>query len=460
MLTENQSLMIIGAGLAGCEAAWAAAQRDISVKLYEMRPLKMTAAHRTDGLAELVCSNSLGSALPDKAPGLLRAEMQMLDSLLMKIADECRVPAGSALAVDRSLFSIKVNEAIESHPRIELIRKEITEIPRDQVVIVASGPLTSDALAADLSKLIGEEHLYFFDALAPIIEGDSIDQKIAFAGSRYNRGVTEKGDYLNCPFTREEYEAFVSALLTAETIPLKPFEEAIRSGVKAGKGLFFEGCLPIEILAARGMDALAFGPLRPIGLTDPRTGRRPWAVLQLRLEDNFASAYNMVGFQTNLRYPEQDRVFRLIPGLAEASFLRYGQMHRNSYINAPAQLNQFLQLKSHPNVFIAGQLSGIEGYMGNIASGLMSGMNAASYLKREPYLQLPEETMIASLIRSITSADPESFQPIKANMGILPALKELVKQKTDRAHKLSQRSLIALKTFLLKNSAKMDPVEQ
>jgi methylenetetrahydrofolate--tRNA-(uracil-5-)-methyltransferase len=230
--------------------------------------------------------------------------------------------------------------------------------------------------------------------------------------------------------------------------------------VKAGKGLFFEGCLPIEILAARGMDALAFGPLRPIGLTDPRTGRRPWAVLQLRLEDNFASAYNMVGFQTNLRYPEQDRVFRLIPGLAEASFLRYGQMHRNSYINAPAQLNQFLQLKSHPNVFIAGQLSGIEGYMGNIASGLMSGMNAASYLKREPYLQLPEETMIASLIRSITSADPESFQPIKANMGILPALKELVKRKTDRAHKLSQRSLIALKTFLLKNSAKMDPVEQ
>lgn len=450
MSRENLSLTIIGAGLAGCEAAWAAAQRGIFVKLYEMRPLRMTGAHRTDGLAELVCSNSLGSALPDKAPGLLRAEMQMFDSLLMKIADECRVPAGSALAVDRSLFSAGVHASIESHARIELIREEITEIPRDQVVIVASGPLTSDALAADLSKMIGEDQLYFFDALAPVIDADSIDRTIAFAGSRYDRGVTEAGDYLNCPFTREEYENFITALLAAETIPLKPFEEAIRSGVKAGKGLFFEGCLPVEILAARGMEALAFGPLRPIGLIDPRTGKRPWAVLQLRLEDNYASAYNMVGFQTNLRYPEQDRVFRLIPGLAEASFLRYGQMHRNSYINAPARLNQFLQLKSNPKVFVAGQLCGIEGYMGNIASGLLAGMNAASCLKGEPCLELPEETMTASLIRAIISADPESFQPIKANMGILPVLDEPVKSKKDRAHRLSERSLTALRALLQK----------
>lgn len=442
-----KNLTVIGAGLAGCEAAWAAAQRGVEVNLYEMRPKKMTAAHKTDGLAELVCSNSLGSLLPVKAPGLLRAEMQYFGSLLIRVAETCRVPAGSALAVDRDLFSTAVLEAIEAHSGIHLIREEVTEINQDSPTIIATGPLTSDALTEKLTELTGSDHLYFFDALAPIVDADSIDMSVAFRGSRYNRGVTDEGDYINCPFNRGEYEEFVSALLSAERIPLKSFEENIRKGVKAGKGIFFEGCLPIEVLAQRGMDALAYGPLRPTGLIDPRTGKRPWAVLQLRLENQYASAYNLVGFQTNLRFPEQSRVFRLIPGLKNAEFLRYGQMHRNTYLNAPALLDRSLRLKSHPNIFIAGQLCGIEGYMGNIASGLLAGMNAAAFLKGESFPEIPQETMLSSLIRAIIESDRETFQPVKANFGLLPPLPEPLKPKTDRARCLSDRSIKSLEIY-------------
>ena len=359
-------ITIIGGGLAGSEAAWQAAQNGIDVKLYEMRPRKKTGAHQTGDLAELICSNSLGSNLPDRASGLLKSEMRRMGSMLLECAEENAVPAGGALAVDREGFARAVTGRIEKHPRIEVIRAEVTEIPQ-KPTIIASGPLTSDRLSKAISALTGEEHLYFFDAIAPIVHFESINMDIAFRASRYGRGEQNEGDYINCPFNKEEYERFIKALLEAERIELHSFEEEIKRGVKAGAHNYFEGCLPAEIIAERGEKSLAFGPLRPVGLDDPRTGRRPYAALQLRQDNLAGDLYNMVGFQTNLKFLEQRRVFRMIPGLENVEFARYGQMHRNTFISSPSLLRPTLQFHNRDDLLFAGQISGVEGYIGNIA---------------------------------------------------------------------------------------------
>ena len=355
--------IIIGGGLAGSEAAWQAAQRGLKVKLYEMRPSLQTGAHQTQDLAELVCSNSLGSNLPDRASGLLKSEMRMLGSMLVECAESTALPAGGALAVDRERFAQLVTERISNHPNIKIVREEMLAIP-DTPTIIASGPLTSPALSQSIAALSGEEHLFFFDAIAPVIQADSINMDIAYRASRYGDNETGDGDYINCPFTKDEYYIFVEALMKAERIELRSFEEAIKSGVKAGH--FFEGCLPIEIIAERGIDSLAFGPMRPVGLRDPRSDKRPHAVVQLRQDNLAGSLYNMVGFQTNLKFPEQKRVLRLIPGLENAEFLRYGQMHRNTFIASPKLLRPTLQHNQRDDLFFAGQITGVEGYMGNI----------------------------------------------------------------------------------------------
>ncbi len=439
-------ITVVGGGLAGCEAAWQLARRGIRVRLFEMRPGRMTGAHRTDRLAELVCSNSLGSKLPDRASGILLAELHRCASLLAHCAEETAIPAGSALAVDRERFASAVTAAIEREPLIELVREEVTEAP-PRPAIIASGPLTSPALAASLAELTGAAHLYFYDAIAPVVEGETVDRSIAFAASRYGRDAGGEGDYLNCPFTNEEYDRFIEALRTAERIPLRDFEQAIDQGVCAGEGPMFEGCLPIEVLARRSREAPAFGPLRPVGLRDPRTGRRPHAVLQLRREDAAGERWNLVGCQTNLRESEQERVFRLVPGLAHARFVRYGHMHRNTYMCAPRLLDRSLQLRAAPGVWIAGQLCGVEGYLGNIATGLVTAIAAASALAgREPPVW-PEDTMIGSLVRVLVSARPETFQPVKANLGLLPPLETRI-GRTDRGRLLAARALSALETFL------------
>ncbi len=341
-------LTVIGGGLAGCEAAWQAAQRGIQVELYEMRPVRQTPAHVTDKLAELVCSNSLGSRLPDRASGLLKAELDRLGSLILACAEETALPAGGALAVGREAFAELVTQRIESHPNIRVVRQEVTAIPTDRPVIVASGPLTSDALTAEIARLSGQEHLYFFDAIAPTVAADSINMEIAFRASRYGRGEEEEGDYINCPLNEEEYNCFVDALLAAETIELRAFERHMWEDPR-----FFEGCLPVEVIARRGRQALAFGPMRPVGLTDPRTGRRPYAVVQLRQDNLAGTLYNLVGFQTNLKWGEQQRVFRLIPGLENAEFVRYGMMHRNTFINSPRLLRPTLQFRERDDLFFA-----------------------------------------------------------------------------------------------------------
>ncbi len=411
----NKELTIIGGGLAGCEAAWQAAQQGIMVSLYEMRPLKSTGAHISAGLAELVCSNSLGSERVDRASGLLLQELISLNSVLVKCALETKIPAGRALAVDRQKFSDRVTEIIENHPHIKVFRQEITSIP-NQPCIIASGPLTSSALSAAIAQFTEKSNLFFYDAVAPIVQKETINFKIAFLSSRYQK---ESDDYINCPLTKEEYEQFVRELLSAERIPLREFESQINQGVTTGKDRFFEGCLPIEVLAKRGQDTLAFGPLRPTGLHDPHSGKRPYAVVQLRQDNIAASLYNMVGFQTNLTYPEQKRVFRLIPGLENADFARYGQMHRNTFLFAPEILKPTLQAVNRADLFFAGQLIGIEGYLGNIASGLLAGINAARYLNGEETITLPQGCMLGSLIYYITHAKPEDFQPMKANYGLL-----------------------------------------
>ena len=411
----NKELTIIGGGLAGCEAAWQAAQQGIMVSLYEMRPLKSTGAHISAGLAELVCSNSLGSERVDRASGLLLQELISLNSVLVKCALETKIPAGRALAVDRQKFSDRVTEIIENHPHIKVFRQEITSIP-NQPCIIASGPLTSSALSAAIAQFTEKSNLFFYDAVAPIVQKETINFKIAFLSSRYQK---ESDDYINCPLTKEEYEQFVRELLSAERIPLREFESQINQGVSTGKDRFFEGCLPIEVLAMRGQDTLAFGPLRPTGLHDPHSGKRPYAVVQLRQDNIAASLYNMVGFQTNLTYPEQKRVFRLIPGLENADFARYGQMHRNTFLFAPEILKPTLQAVNRADLFFAGQLIGIEGYLGNIASGLLAGINAARYLNGEETITLPQGCMLGSLIYYITHAKPEDFQPMKANYGLL-----------------------------------------
>lgn len=441
-----KELIVIGGGLAGSEAAWQAAERGLLVTLYEMRPLTPTGAHESDALAELVCSNSLGSNAPDRAGGVLKSEVRRLGSMLLECAEETALPAGSALAVDRLAFARRVTERISAHPRIRLVREEMPVIPNAPAVI-ASGPLTSSRLADQIAALSGSDHLYFFDAIAPIVLSHSIDMNIAFRASRYDQGEQDAGDYINCPFNKEEYLAFVEALQTAERIALKSFELDLESGVNAGH--FFEGCLPVEILARRGEKSLAFGPMRPVGLTDPRTGRRPYAVLQLRQDNLAGDLYNLVGFQTNLKFPEQRRVFRMIPGLQQAEFARYGQMHRNTFIASPRLLRPTLQWHNRDDLFFAGQITGVEGYMGNIATGLLAGWNAARLLHNQPPLTLPAETMLGALCHYITHAALKDFQPMKSNFGILPPLENTEKMgKRERASAYAARAAHSLEDFL------------
>ena len=433
-MEENQ-LTVIGGGLAGTEAAWQAAQRDIKVALYEMRPRKTTPAHTTDKLAELVCSNSLGSILPDRAPGLLKNELQQLGSLLLRIAEETSVPAGGALAVDRERFSVRVTEEISTHPNIDVIKQEVKAVP-DGPCIIATGPLTAETLAGEIATMVGDEYLYFYDAIAPLVEAASIDMTVAYRASRYNRGTEADGDYINCPFSKKEYYAFVEALQDAETIQLRDFEREDPH--------FFEGCLPVEQIVRRGQDSLAFGPMRPVGLIDPRTGKRPYAVLQLRQDNLAGSLYNMVGFQTNLRFPEQKRVFQMIPGLQNAVFARYGQMHRNTFLNSPTMLAPSMQYRHRQDLFFAGQITGVEGYVGNIGTGLLAGINAARHLHGQDLLVLPPVTMLGALCHYVTNASPEDFQPMKANFGILPALEIPPRNKRERYHAYAERAADSL----------------
>jgi methylenetetrahydrofolate--tRNA-(uracil-5-)-methyltransferase len=449
-------LTVIGGGLAGSEAAWQAAQRGLKVRLYEMRPTLQTGAHQTHDLAELVCSNSLGSNLPDRASGLLKNETRLLGSMLLECAEEASLPAGGALAVDRELFAKLVTERIESHPNIKIIREEVKEIPTTPTII-ASGPLTSPTLSQSIAALSGEEHLFFFDAIAPVIHAEAINMETAFRASRYGTGEQDEGDYINCPFTKEEYYTFVDALLKAERIELRAFEEAIKSGVKAGH--FFEGCLPVEIIAERGLDSLAFGPMRPVGLRDPRTGKRPYAVVQLRQDNLAGSLYNLVGFQTNLKFPEQKRVLRMIPGLENAEFLRYGQMHRNTFIASPKLLRPTLQHITRDDLFFAGQITGVEGYMGNIATGLLAGVNAARILHNEEPITLPQTTMLGALCHYVTHADLKDFQPMKANFGILPPMEFLSKiGKRERGQAYAERALEDLRSILTNNEEIASPL--
>ncbi|HEX2979388.1 MAG TPA: methylenetetrahydrofolate--tRNA-(uracil(54)-C(5))-methyltransferase (FADH(2)-oxidizing) TrmFO [Anaerolineaceae bacterium] len=444
-----EELIIIGGGLAGCEAAWQAAERGIRVVLYEMRPHVQTGAHTNGNLAELVCSNSLGSRLVDRASGLLKEELRSMHSMLLECAEASALPAGGALAVDREAFAAMISARIESHPKIRLVREEAREIPPGPAII-ASGPLTSPTLSAAIAQLTGEDHLFFYDAIAPVVAAESIDMSIAFRASRYRQREDEgDGDYVNCPFSDAQYDAFIQALTSAERIEIQPFEKVMETGVKAGAGAYFEGCLPVEVLARRGLQCLAFGPMRPTGLHDPRTGARPRAILQLRQDNLTGSLYNMVGFQTNLRFPEQKRVFRMVPGLENAEFVRYGQMHRNTFIASPKFLRPSLQTQARSDLFFAGQITGVEGYMGNIATGLLAGWNAARVLLGQAPLVFPNTTMLGALCYYITHAEMKDFQPMKANFGILPALN--VQKRMTRAERFglfSQRAIADLRPFL------------
>ena len=431
----RQDIVIIGGGLAGSEAAWQAANRGARVTLYEMRPKEPTPAHKTGFLAELVCSNSLGSDDSVTAPGILKAEMRLLGSLIMKIADEARVPAGSALAVDRDVFAQKITQALESHPNIRIVHEHVAAIPADAIVIVATGPLTSDALAAELKTLTRSQHLYFFDAIAPIVDAESIDHDLVFRASRYDKG---DADYLNCPMTEIEYEAFYQALLSADKVVPKEFE----------KVPYFEGCLPIEVMAERGRDTMMFGPLKPVGLTDPKTQARPYAVVQLRMENQHGTCYNLVGFQTKLTYGAQKRVFRMIPGLANVEFLRYGSVHRNTFVNAPALLQTSLQLKYQPRVFIAGQLVGVEGYTEAAASGGLAGINAARLLQNMDPVTAPETTAHGSLLHYIVTSDARHFQPMNMNYGLFPPLVSRIRDKRERQTQIARRALEDFSTWM------------
>ncbi len=438
--TIQRPVTVIGGGLAGCEAAWQLAERGVPTILYEMRPVKTTAAHTTGDLAELVCSNSLGSDIIDRAPGLLKEELRRLGSMVIGVADQFRLPAGSALAVDRLGFSAAVTSKVEAHPNITLVRAEVERIPSEGVVIVASGPLTSPALASDIQQFTGSTNLFFYDAIAPIVDLESVNMDIAYRASRYGKGSSDEGDYINCPLNKDEYTAFVEALLSAERIELRDFEKDQAS--------FFEGCLPVEIMAARGEKALAYGPLRPVGLRDPRTNMRPYAVVQLRQDNAAGILYNLVGFQTNLKYTEQKRVLRLIPGLENADFVRYGSMHRNTYINAPTILEQTLQARNRANLFFCGQIAGLEGYAGNIAGGWVAGFNAAQLVHNRPLRTLPRNTMMGAMLYYITHANPDDFQPMKANFGLVTPFEELVKGKRARAERYAARALQDLNDWL------------
>lgn len=446
-IQQMSELIIIGGGLAGCEAAWQAAARGINVTLYEMRPHTTTPAHTTSFLAELVCSNSLGAKDIHHASGLLMEELSKLDSLVLQCAKQTALPAGGALAVDRAAFATLITEKISTHPKIRIVRQEITEIPQ-QPAVIASGPLTSEHLASSIQTLCGQDNLFFFDAIAPIVSAESINMNIAFKASRYAEDNTA-GDYINCPLNKDEYEAFVEALLSAERIRLRDFENEIQTGVKTNSARYFEGCLPIEVLASRGKDALAYGPMRPTGLYNPNTHKRPYAVVQLRQDNLAATLYNMVGFQTNLTYAEQQRVFRTIPALENAEFVRFGQMHRNTFILSPALLLPTLQFRYQPDLFFAGQITGIEGYMGNIATGLIAGINAAHWLLGKPIIPTPPATMIGALLQYITHAETSCFQPMKANFGILPPLDSPIRHKQQRIQQHLQRAQNAMNQYLL-----------
>jgi methylenetetrahydrofolate--tRNA-(uracil-5-)-methyltransferase len=428
-------IRVIGGGLAGTEAAWQIARFGLPVELYEMRPVRSTPAHISDRLAELVCSNSLKSKDLLHAPGLLKQEMRILNSLIIAAADASAVPAGMSLSVDREAFSIHIMESLRALPQVEIKREEIPRIPTDGINIIATGPLTSDSLAESIREFTNSPYLYYYDAISPIVDSDSIDRSIVFAASRYDKG---EGDYLNCPMTREQYEAFYNALLSAETHPFKEFEKAI----------FFEGCLPIEELARRGPDTLRFGAMKPVGLTDPGTGRRPYAVVQLRQDNLAASHYNIVGFQTSMRFSEQAKVLRLIPGLQNAEFVRYGWIHRNTYLNAPQILHETYQTKTNPNLFFAGQLSGVEGYVDSAASGLIAGINAALHALDLPLRVPPAHTAIGALAYYISHADAKHFQPMNISFGLLRSPEiQSIRDKQRKKELLVANALEAMEAF-------------
>ncbi|WP_302486880.1 FADH(2)-oxidizing methylenetetrahydrofolate--tRNA-(uracil(54)-C(5))-methyltransferase TrmFO [uncultured Megamonas sp.] len=431
-----KKVIIVGAGMAGSEAAWQVAQRGIKVDLYEMRPEKSTPAHKTEKFAELVCSNSLRGAGLENAVGLLKEEMRQLNSIIMESADINRVPAGGALAVDREGFSQYITDKVKNHPNVTVINKEIETIPQedDAITIIASGPLTSEVLAKSIGELTGQDYFYFYDAAAPLISKESIDMSKAYRASRYGKGTA---DYINCPMDKEEYEKFWQELTTAELAPIKEFEKA----------KFFEGCMPVEEMARRGIDTLLYGPLKPVGLEDPKTGKRPYAVVQLRQDNAADSLYNIVGFQTHLKWPEQKRVFGLIPGLENAEFVRYGVMHRNTFINSPELLRPTLQYKDRDDLLFAGQMTGVEGYIESAASGLVAGVNAAYLAKGENPVIFPEQTAHGSMCKYITSAVAKHFQPMNANFGLMPPLEERIRDKKLKKQKIAQRALEFLAKF-------------
>ena len=431
---------VIGAGLAGCEVAMQIAKRGIKVRLYEMKPVKKTPAHHTDLFGELVCSNSLKAMRVESAAGLLKEEMRRLDSFLIKCADKCKVPAGGALAVDRDIFSKLVTDGIKSNPNIEVITEEISEIPDDAITVVATGPLTSEPLSETISKMFGDS-LSFFDAAAPIVTAESVDMDYAFCASRYERG--DGDDYINCPMNKEEYETFYNELVSAERAPLHDFD--------VNNPKVYEGCMPVEVMAQRGEGTLRFGPMKPVGLVNPRTGHRPWAVLQLRKENSEGTMYNLVGFQTNLKFPEQKRVFSLIPALHKADFVRYGVMHRNTFICSPKVLNSDYSVKENNRLFFAGQITGVEGYMESAASGIIAGINACRRLLEKPTLVLPRETMIGSLTAYISDPTVTKFQPMGANFGVLPELENRPRDKKERGAAYSKRALDAIDEFIKEN---------
>jgi len=423
-------LTVVGGGLAGSEAAWQAARAGMAVTLFEMRPVRPTAAHKTGLFAELVCSNSLKSDQADSAPGQLKAELRGLNSLVLSAADGAKVPAGTALAVDRERFAQAITAALEAHPAITIVREEVTDLPEGPAV-VATGPLTAPSLSAALKAASGEDALYFYDAISPIVAADSVDLSVAFRASRYDRGDGPEGDYLNCPLDEGQYDAFIRDLLAARTVPPSPFEEP---------AVYFEGCMPVEEMASRGPQTLAHGPMRPVGLTDPRTGTRPFAVVQLRQEDLGRSYYNLVGFQTKLAYPEQQRVFRTIPGLEGAEFLRYGAVHRNTFLCAPRCLTPDLTLKARPDIWVAGQITGVEGYLESTAIGAMAGRAAAARVLGLPFAPPPETTAIGSLLRYLREADPRHFQPMNINFGLFPPLTARVRRRAQRRGAVLERA--------------------
>ena len=421
-------ITIIGAGLAGSEAAWQLAKRGIPVRLYEMRPVKQSPAHHTENFAELVCSNSLRAGNIENAVGLLKEEMRRLDSLIMRCADATAVPAGGALAVDRHLFSAMVTETLSNHPLVEVIREEVTEIPKEGTVIIAAGPLMSDALSEDVKALTSTGDFYFYDAAAPIVTAESLNYDKVFAASRYDKG---DADYLNCPMSEEEYKAFWEALTTAEVVKPKEFE----------KEMYFEGCMPVEIMASRGIDTLRFGPLKPVGLVDKRTGTESYAVVQLRKENKEATMFNLVGFQTHLKWGEQKRVFSMIPGLENAEFVRYGVMHRNTYINSPTLLNDRFQLKSDDRLYFAGQMTGVEGYLESAASGLMAGLQVFQQINEKEPIHFPKTTAMGGLSQYISAYEGSDFQPMNINFGIMEPWPTKVRKKKEKNALIAQRAL-------------------